>query len=175
MAEEQFSSSDAKPVVRIFATDPVPEQAVRYILWGLEEEGIPADLQTVSNGATEILAKQAADNSRLNVGICIDGTARTAVLHHRDLPERKPLSSLTAEEFQAGPLRRLGANAARLVKAEPLLFEDTPLPPPETESFSRPQSVPVEAITPPPENQGQDQLEELIIRVVTEILNNMEK
>ena len=48
MAEEQFSSSDAKPVVRIFATDPVPEQAVRYILWGLEEEGIPADLQTVS-------------------------------------------------------------------------------------------------------------------------------
>ncbi|MBC2709631.1 MAG: glycerol dehydratase reactivase beta/small subunit family protein [Desulfosarcina sp.] len=175
MAAERFPSNDAKPVVRIFTTEPVPEQAVRYILWGLEEEGVPAELQTVPIGATEILAKQAADSSRLNVGIGINGTALMAVLHHRDLPGEKPLFFLTAEEFQAAPLRRLGANAARLVKAEPLVFKDEPLPPPETESFSRPLSVPIEAITQPPEHQGQDQLEELIIRVVTEILNHMEK
>jgi len=172
MAEEFIPGNDVKPVVRIFSTDPVPEQEIRYVLWGLEEEGIPAELQTVPTGATESLAKKAADSSQLNVGIGINGTARMAVLHHRDLSEKKPLFSLTEEEFHAAQLRRLGANAARLVKAEPLLFVDEPLPLSEIESFNPPKSIQPEAIKPSPEHQERDQLEELIVQIVKEILNN---
>jgi hypothetical protein len=58
------------------------------------------------------------------VGIGLDAAAQTVALHHRDLPAEKPLFSLGVGELEPLHLRRLGANAARLVKGQPLLIGD---------------------------------------------------
>ena len=111
------------PAVGIFITPPISRDTVNYILWGLEEEGIPAELKEMEGeSAAVLLSKLAADSSSLNVGIGMDKSE--VVLHHRDLPREKPLFSLGAEELNRTNLRCLGANAARLVKGNPLIFQD---------------------------------------------------
>jgi len=170
MAKERFSEDDDRPVVWILVTKPASEEAIECILWGLEEEGIPAKVREVQYGSAETIAKQAADSSHLNVGIGVDGNGQVAVLHHRDLPEEKPLFSLGANEFQSAQLRRLGANAARLVKGNPLLFQDDDVHCVETEREDRLQEDQVEKISTRP---TQEQLEELISKIVTDIQNNM--
>lgn len=113
----------AKPAVLILAVPPLLEEAVAPVLWGLEEEGIPVEVREAKPGSAESLAKIAADASVLHVGIGIRGESGGVVLHHRDLPADQPLARLEAEECTARSLRRLGANAARLVKGDPLRFE----------------------------------------------------
>jgi hypothetical protein len=117
-------TTPAKPAVLIFAVPPLPEATVAPILWGLEEEGIPVEVREGGEGSAESLAKTAADASILHVGIGILGGSGGVVLHHRDLPSDRPLIRLGVEECTAGSLRRLGANAARLVKGDPLRFAD---------------------------------------------------
>jgi hypothetical protein len=114
-----------KPAVSILIVQPVPGETLECILWGLEEEGIPYEIIEPESGAVESIAKQAADRSRLNVGIGLSGAEEKAVLHHRDLPEEKPLFTLGFGSAQTrSALRVLGGNAARLVKGEPLVFND---------------------------------------------------
>lgn len=111
-----------KPAVLIYWTPPKPEAMIDAILWGLEEEGIPARLHQKQNGPATALAKDAANSSMLNVGIGMNGTE--VVLHHRDLPLEEPLFTLGAEQLFPPKLRLLGANAARLVKVNPLIVPD---------------------------------------------------
>jgi len=169
MVGEKFYIDSVEPTVQIFATKPVPEKEIGHILWGLEEEGIPAKVQEVRNDSVVIIAKQAADSSHLNVGIGVDGNGRVVILHHRDLPSEKPLFSLSAEEFQSTQLRRLGANAARLVKGDPLIFQDNTVCDVDLERAAQlQQDQSGNLIQLPP-----DQLEKLISMVVTETLNNI--
>jgi Dehydratase medium subunit len=60
----------------------------------------------------------------LNVGIGVSEARRAVALHHRDLPASQPLFVLGATDLAPTPLRRLGANAARLVKGDPLAVGD---------------------------------------------------
>jgi hypothetical protein len=169
MVDETFYTDSVEPTVQIFTTKPVPEKEIGHILWGLEEEGIPAKVQEVRNDPLVIIAKQAADSSHLNVGIGVDGNGREVILHHRDLPSEKPLFSLSTEEFQSTQLRRLGANAARLVKGDPLIFQDNTMyhVDPEREAqLQQDQSENLIQLHP-------DQLEKLISMVVIDILNNI--
>ncbi len=124
MADEiPFTVDEKKVAVRVLARQPVPEEIMAPILWGLEEEGIPIEFGEAMSGSAEDLAKQAAKGSPLNVGIGIDPIEQAVVLHHRDLPAGKPLISLGFGEFQPFRLRQLGVNAARLVKGNPLAFQ----------------------------------------------------
>lgn len=116
-----------KPVVNIWVVPPLPEEIIKPIFWGLEEEGIPVRMDHKENGSTVTLAKAAANDSMLNVGIGIN--KNEVVLHHRDLPSRDPLFVLGPEEMNRSNLRRLGANAARLVKGNPLIVPDAFLEP----------------------------------------------
>lgn len=117
-----------RPVVLIFSSGAVSVETLEPILWGLEEEGIPALQREVAGGAVELIAKQAADLSPLGVGIGIgiEKDAETVVLHHRDLPAGRPLFRIGEEAERVEKLRILGMNAARLVKGEPLVFYDRP-------------------------------------------------
>jgi hypothetical protein len=122
-----ITTDQKKPAVSIFIVEPVPGEIIERILWGLEEEGIPYEIGALECEVTEVMAKRAADGSRLNVGIGINGAEGKAVLHHRDLPEEKPLFTLELKGAQPQMhLRTLGVNAARLVKGEPLVFNDEP-------------------------------------------------
>lgn len=116
-----------RPAVWIFASRPMPEDAVSVILWGLEEEGIPAELSVVSAASAEALAKEAAAGSPLDVGIGVNGADEVAALHHRDLGSGRPLFSVATSASHAMQLRRLGTNAARLVKGNPLVFHEETL------------------------------------------------
>jgi hypothetical protein len=115
---------ERKPAVIILAVKPTPAETIAPILWGLEEEGVPAELHEVAGGEAEALAKEAADRSPLNVGIGINLNKLMVSLHHRNLPLERPLFTLRSAELHPAPLRMLGKNAARLVKGEPLVLQD---------------------------------------------------
>jgi hypothetical protein len=115
---------ERKPVVIILAVKPASTETIAPILWGLEEEGVPAELYEVAGGEAEALAKEAADRSPLNVGIGVNLNDLTVSLHHRNLPLERPLFILKSAELQPAPLRMLGKNAARLVKGDPLVLQD---------------------------------------------------
>jgi len=120
----EFSpTSERRPAVQI-ALFRTGEDAVRPLLWGLEEEQIPAEVGEAEHGGAADLADAAAHMSALNVGIAFDGAAGMAALHHRDLAGRPPLFVLTAAEMTPERLQRLGKNAARLVKGNPLDLDD---------------------------------------------------
>lgn len=121
------SEPDRRIAVWIVGPHPLPDSLLEPILWGLEEEGIPAETQPSAGGTVAEMAKLAADGSPLNVGIAVSCTDRAVALHHRDLADGQPLFVLRAAELQPPLLRRLGANAARLVKGNPLAVEDEPV------------------------------------------------
>jgi hypothetical protein len=115
------------PAVWIFKGPSVDPDAYQPVLWGLEEEGIPWEIRETSRGELPALARQAAHGSPLDVGIAI-GEGGDVVLHHRDLPAETPLFSLRNQRPKPSQLRRLGMNAARLVKRQPLAMgNDAPV------------------------------------------------
>ena len=114
-----------KPVVRILVAGDVDPEILDCIGWGLEEEGIPASQGLASESATvTALARQAACESRLHVGIGVSGRYREAALQHRDMPDEKPLLTAPVGMDAREELIRLGKNAARLVKGNAFRFED---------------------------------------------------
>lgn len=123
MAELSPMAEGRRPTVRIIACG-ANDGELKPILWGLEEEGIPAEMESASSGCALVLAKQAAHMSKLNVGIAFNAADGEIVLHHRDLAGECPLFKLASRNASAEQLRLLGTNAARLVKGEPLVFRD---------------------------------------------------
>jgi hypothetical protein len=117
-----FARMAQQPVVIILAAKPAPAETIAPILWGLEEEGVPAELYEVAGGEGEALAKEAAERSTLNVGIGINLNDSVIALHHRNLPLKRPLFTLRSADLQPSDLWVLGKNAARLVKGEPLVL-----------------------------------------------------
>ena len=110
------------PAVHIRHSQDAPSRVLTEIALGLEEEGIPVEFFP-SRGASYLSeSKEAAMASRLNVGIGLDWASKRIALHHRDLPLQAPLFDLSGEAEIVGSLRRMGANAARLVKGDPLLL-----------------------------------------------------
>lgn len=111
---------DDMPAVWILVAQPSEEQVVFHIICGLEEEGIPYRLLERSDGIAALLGRQASEGSPLNVGIGVNSSEMRVVLHHRDLAGRAPLFSLSGDDYESPEqLRRLGANAGRLVKGDP--------------------------------------------------------
>ncbi|UCG13550.1 MAG: glycerol dehydratase reactivase beta/small subunit family protein [Deltaproteobacteria bacterium] len=159
MADAKSSISDEmKPRVWILGGPPVQEEVIAPIFWGLEEEGIPAEFREVVGGSAESLARQAAGRSSLNVGLGIDGTEQRVALHHRDLQAGGPLFSFGPDKLQPVRLRQLGRNAARLVKGDPLVFQNEDVVGTEVQHTSEPSHHQV------------DELQALIVRIVTELL-----
>lgn len=102
---------DNKPSIVIITEKP-DNPALKEILAGIEEEGVPFQIELESNGDARNKALQGAEKSSLETGIGIGRNEvyvalRNAVLY-------KASSNAYPEE-----LRKLGANAARYVKGIP--------------------------------------------------------
>ena len=120
-----FATDRRKPAVSILIVQPVSAEIIEYILWGLEEEGIPYEIGALESSSAEAMAKQAADGSTLNVGIGINGHEEKAVLHHRDLPNTSPtLQVVVMPPLERGSpthdasfaaVKKLGADYVRYV------------------------------------------------------------
>ena len=105
-----------KPAILIFAVDD-PGRVISEVTSGIEEEGVFYEFVKPENDApANALAEQGAKLSRLDVGIGIDCNGCVA-LHYQKMT--KPLYQLLPGS-NIEDLRKLGNNAARLVKGIPL-------------------------------------------------------
>ena len=106
-----------KPDIRILCGPGTPEEILLQLRFGMEEEGIPWQTETRAGGDAAALAWEAAQSSRLEVGVGLD--AQSLVLHYSKLAADEPLFRVSVRGG-AEQARALGANAARLVKKLPL-------------------------------------------------------
>ncbi|BCV25859.1 hypothetical protein kuro4_26320 [Gelria sp. Kuro-4] len=148
-----------KPHVKLYrGAGALSDELCREVELGLEEEGIPGELQVEAGeaGAAE-LAYAAAQASPLGtgVGLAADGLA----VHYSRLPRERPLFFLPRSECSPAAARRLGANAARLVKGIPFKEQEDPPPAPA-------------ARTQPADGDG---LRELVAAVVQRVLAEMSR
>ncbi|HZS86086.1 MAG TPA: glycerol dehydratase reactivase beta/small subunit family protein [Chloroflexota bacterium] len=109
------------PYVAIIAAEACPPGLIDEVLWGLEEDGVPARLLPSRGGSTGELAGLAAAASPLELGIAL-GAAGECAIGHAAVQRRCLLES-------EGPLtpaqaRRAGCIAARLAKRLTLPLED---------------------------------------------------
>lgn len=158
MAENVSISEARKPMVIVLIVRGRTVD-LQPVFWGLEEEGIPFEVQECSSGEAVGVAKEAAHMSPLNVGIGVDSGRGTIVLHHRDLAADQPLFVLNLQQASGRELRRLGVNAARLVKSEPLVLGELPDAQP-----SKPRSSSREPI----ENVSDEVVEQIVQRILAE-------
>jgi hypothetical protein len=98
---------------------------------GAEEEGVPTRLMQGDASNLAALAYQAAQSSRLSIGVGV--SAQAVALHEQHMPAGQPVLVFNysqAEHAKASQLCRLmGANAARMVVHRPLHVDlDVPLP-----------------------------------------------
>ncbi len=116
----------SKPCVHIRLYEhPGWVEKLREVQAGLEEESIPWRIASCENGGFIALGHQAAQESQLGVGIGIDEAG--LCIHYQKLPEKEPLFQLT-ETAQADDWRRIGYDAARLVKGIPFKAYQRPMP-----------------------------------------------
>ena len=90
----------------------------KQILYGMEEEGIPFELQKMQSYDVIYESHLASMESALLVGVAYLNDQ--VVIHYRNLPLDAPIfneSRLASKDNKF--LRALGANAARLVKGIP--------------------------------------------------------
>ena len=106
----------SKPNVRVLLSPDASPAALRQLTLGMEEEGIPWEESTKQGMDALNLAWEAAQASRLEVGLGLD--RQFVVLHYSKLDQDQPLYRVPAR--QADQVRAIGANAARLVKKLPL-------------------------------------------------------
>ncbi|BHH83725.1 glycerol dehydratase reactivase beta/small subunit family protein [Desulforhopalus sp. 52FAK] len=123
-----------KPNVMIGSIGNVCAEMIQALQEGLEEEGIPYEVQYPDTHLVReqefdslkqavLVARKLADASRVNVGLVVSREENIALLHHRDLPVEKPLMCLSGDEITVGSLQILGRNAARLVKGDPFILD----------------------------------------------------
>jgi len=102
-----------RPVVFIYETG-VDAVYLSEICAGLEEEGVPFAVCHNNHDDEKKLAFDAANHSRLHVGIGI--TAEAAALQIRNCQPEKPIFFIGLHGATNADLRKLGTNAGRAVK-----------------------------------------------------------
>jgi len=113
--------NENKPTIVLLLSDSCPNEWIRHVGAGCEEEGVPLAWDKKAEGKAASLAREAAVQSRLEVGVGVD--ERESAVTIFSLSEHPPY--ITA--FHSGNpevLRWLGHNASRLVKREPLLDKE---------------------------------------------------
>lgn len=107
---------NTRPSVKVFYDcDYLSEADFVGVLLGIEEEGIPYDIQAEHYADVLELAHNASLDSRLGVGVGI--SKEGVVLQYEKLDKAAPLFKI--KFYQHDQFRNLGSNAARLVKKMP--------------------------------------------------------
>ncbi len=89
---------------------------MNHIVFGLEEEGIPFELSPQDEISNVKLSYNASLASKVEVGIGVGSDLIS--LHYRKLDINKPLFTIRYDD-EIENLRKIGINAARLVKGIP--------------------------------------------------------
>jgi len=116
-----MASQAAIPSIKVYANSGLYNPTlVQELVIGAEEEGVPCEIGTDTEGSAAALAFRAAADSVLGVGLGID-RGGTAAVHYNKLPEDRPLFTLNYH-IDGEKLRGLASNAARLVKGVPFIM-----------------------------------------------------
>lgn len=116
MAGTNTGTGNNKPSIKVFYDcDHLSMKDFGSVLLGIEEEGIPYDLQGKQNSDVLELAHEASLESRLGVGVGI--SKEGIVLQYEKLKKAAPLFKIKLH--QVDQFRNIGSNAARLVKKMP--------------------------------------------------------
>ncbi|QZY54140.1 glycerol dehydratase reactivase beta/small subunit family protein [Crassaminicella profunda] len=113
----RLSYNQQKPSIHIYYNESLNNISdFKEIFWGIEEEGIPYEIQLKEHRDAVQLAYAACEQSVLGVGIGVD--CESIIIHYIKLKKDKPLYeiSTSSNDFL---MRTLGVNAARLVKRIP--------------------------------------------------------
>ena len=116
-----------RPCIHVSLLAGADPSLYRWVEIGAEEEGVPARQVPGESGDLVSLAYQAAQSSRLNIGVGI--SAQAVALHERHMPARQPVLVFNYSENAPFLCRMMGANAARMVVHRPLHIE-VDFPPP---------------------------------------------
>jgi len=109
------------PSIKLYANSGLYSPTlIQELVIGAEEEGVPCEIVTDTEGSAAALAFKAAADSILGVGLGIDRSG-TAAMHYNKLPEDHPLFTLNYQ-IDGEKLRSLASNAARLVKGVPFIL-----------------------------------------------------
>lgn len=107
---------NSKPCIKVFYDcDNLSTTSFFNVLLGIEEEGIPYEVEPVHCSDVLELAHDASINSRLGVGVGI--SKEGVVLQYEKLDIAAPLFKI--KFYQTDLFRKIGSNAARLVKKMP--------------------------------------------------------
>lgn len=124
------------PAIHVYFSSLDDPSHFHQLLYGIEEEGVPHVTQSLSAKSALEISYQAAQSSRLGVGIGI-GEDDQIILHYAKLPYEKPLFQINRQEKDK--YRPLGANAARMVKGIPFksFEESSQVPDEDDQQLSR--------------------------------------
>lgn len=106
-----------RPAINLWSAKDASDAVLNELKLGMEEEGLPFEVEEGGNSDALSLGWEAAQSSRLEVGIGLD--AQFVILHFAKLDREEPLYKISARSGLE-KVRALGANAARLVKKQPL-------------------------------------------------------
>lgn len=107
-----------KPAIYFHADTDANPDCIKQVLFGIEEEGIPCELEIMPLKDEVEAAFRASASSPLLVGVTLKNDH--LVIHYRNLPPDKPLfSEYRFEASTTEEKRNIGMNAARLVKGVP--------------------------------------------------------
>lgn len=108
-------ASKPKIIINIEIGFDKPE-ILDQICYGVEEEGIPFQIQKVAGSDSVDMGYKASLNSILGVGIGV--SSEKIVLHYEKLSPDMPLFEISTKE-DICKIRAIGTNGARLVKRMP--------------------------------------------------------
>ncbi|MBU5437533.1 glycerol dehydratase reactivase beta/small subunit family protein [Tissierella sp. MSJ-40] len=105
---------EIKPTIKVYyEKDSINKDEFKFLLYGIEEEGIPYEVHSMNIDDVTTLSYNASKDSRLGVGLGIN--KEEIALHYERLDKLSPLFRIKLQS-DSHLLRSLGANAARLVK-----------------------------------------------------------
>jgi len=111
--------NNSRPCI-VVVTDKPNKIILKQLLAGIEEEGIPYEINTVNGDQLLTITHKAALYSRMGVGIGIN--KNRVMLHYSKLKVDKPIFDGNLDGYIKETARYIGNNAARLYKIMP--FKD---------------------------------------------------
>ena len=113
---------DSHPKIEVLiARGNARHPSLLQVLYGIEEEQVPVSITETDGESVEKMAYEAAERSKLEVGIGMDAAGNFA-LHHKKLEIHSPYIRLPKRSSDERA-RIFGNNSARLVKRMPLRHE----------------------------------------------------
>ena len=106
------------PTILIHVTPDCPKNISQEIMWGIEEEGIPCELEELRFEDITKEGHSSASLSLLDVGVASDG--QHIVAHYSKLPIDNPMFS--QKIINQEQVRTIGKNIARFVKGIPFIL-----------------------------------------------------